>query len=73
MKYSTGPHSHSDVDRRTAHLAFDLGHVFGTSPGWFEHGRNESQKVHVGEHGQSVGIGEVSESLHEFSASLARD
>ncbi len=36
----------------------------------FEHGRNENLKVHVEGHDHSVGIGEVSESLHEFLASL---
>ncbi len=66
-------HRQSGVGRRTAHRPFDLGHVFGTSLGRSEYGRNESQKVHVGEHGQSVRIGEVYESLHEFFASLSKD
>ena len=66
-------HRHSDMDRRTAHLRFDLGHIVGTSLDRSEHGGNESRKVHIGEHGQSVGIGVMSKSLHEFSASLSRE
>jgi len=59
---------HCNMDQQIIHLRFDLGHVVGTSPG-----RNESQKVQVEKHGQSVGIGEMSKSIHEFPASLSRN